>query len=53
MTDLFAPNFYSLIQNNIGPNIGDGLNFVMFEQTLKFGQLKLSNEKDQGITGTV
>ena len=28
MTDLFAPKFYSSIQNNIGPNFGQGLNFV-------------------------
>ena len=27
---------FSLIQNNIGPNISDRLNFVMCEQTFKW-----------------
>ena len=31
MIDPFAPKFYSL--NNIGLNIGDGLNYVACEQT--------------------
>ena len=31
----FAPKFYSLIQNNIGPNFGDGLNFITCEHYLK------------------
>ena len=34
VTDPFAPKLYSLIQNNIDPNIIDGLNFVACEQTL-------------------
>ena len=32
-SDLFAPKFYSLIQNNIDPNFGDGLNFVKCENS--------------------
>ena len=30
-----STKFYSLIQNNIGLNIGDGLIFVKCEQSLK------------------
>ena len=33
MIDPFAPKCYSLIQNNIDPNIGDELNFVACEQS--------------------
>ena len=28
VTELSAPKFYSLVQNNIGPNVDGGLNFV-------------------------
>ena len=35
MTNPFALKFYSLIQNNIGGNIDDGLNSVTCEQPLK------------------
>ena len=28
MTDPFVNKFYSPLQNNMGPNFGDGLNFV-------------------------
>ena len=35
VTDPFAPKFFSLVQNNISHNIGDGLNFVTCEQTFK------------------
>ena len=35
--DPFALKFYSPIQNNIGPNFGDGLDFVTCEQTLTVG----------------
>ena len=34
MIDPFGLKFFSLIQNNIGLNIGDWLNFVTCEQTL-------------------
>ena len=30
--DVFLHLFYSLKQNNIGPNFGDGLNIVTCEQ---------------------
>ena len=33
--DPFAPKFYSSMQNNIGTNTCDGLNFVTCEQTFK------------------
>ena len=34
MADPFAPKFHSLIQNNIGLNFSDGLNFVTCEHSL-------------------
>ena len=34
VTDIFVPKFYSLIQNNIGPNLSDRLNFVTCEYSL-------------------
>ena len=34
VVDPFAPKFYSLIQNGISPNLGDGLNFVMCKTLL-------------------
>ena len=35
MTDPFALKFYSLVKNNIGPNIGNGLNFVTCDRSVR------------------
>ena len=35
MPEPFTSKFFSPIQNNISPNIDDGLDFVMCEQTFK------------------
>ena len=35
IVDLFVPKFYSPIQNNIGLNFGDGLDFVRCEKGLR------------------
>ena len=40
--DSFAPKFYSPIQNNIGPNFADGLNFVWCEHSLTVESGKMS-----------
>ena len=34
--DPFAPNFYSIIQNNIGQNFGEGLDFTTCEHSLSW-----------------
>ena len=38
VVDQFAPKFYSPIQNNIGPNFGDGLNSVTCDHLKKDGK---------------
>ena len=43
VTDPFAPKFLDLLQHNIGPNIGDGLNFVIGKRPFFLGKLKVSN----------
>ena len=49
MTDPFALKLYSRIQNNIGPNISDGLNFITREQSM-FYWLTISIECKYIIT---
>ena len=39
VADPLRPKLCSLIQNNIGSNIGDGLNFVACERTLTIGSI--------------
>ena len=34
---MFALKFYALIQNYIGPNVTDWLNFIAYEEALKLG----------------
>ena len=39
MSGPYAPKFYSLFENNIDLNFGDGLNFIICEHFVTFAQM--------------